>query len=223
MYIILFIDEEKEVFENFLDYVDENDTDNKFNVITEYPINNLDEMIEKIISINPDVIITDFNLNEIKTDISYIVPYNGVVLMEAYLTIRENFPFFVMTSFDDDAILISKDVNKIYIKEILHDPSLEKQAKANFLERVEKQIQHYQAEIRRSEQRLKTLLDLRKEGKTTLKDEEEIISLDTFLEKSIDSKEAIPKEFKESRNEAYLHELLEKADLLINKLEGKDD
>jgi len=223
MYIILFIDEEKEVFENFLDYVDENDTDNKFNVITEYPINNLDEMIEKIISINPDVIITDFNLNEIKTDISYIVPYNGVVLMEAYLTIRENFPFFVMTSFDDDAILISKDVNKIYIKEILHDPSLEKQAKANFLERVEKQIQHYQAEIRRSEQRLKTLLDLRKEGKTTLKDEEEIISLDTFLEKSIDSKEAIPKEFKESRNEAYLHELLEKADLLINKLGGKDD
>lgn len=223
MYIILFIDEEKVVFEDFLDYVDENDTDNKFKVITEYPINNLDEMIEKIISINPDAIITDFNLNEIKTDISYIVPYDGVGLMEAYLTIRENFPFFVMTSFDDDAILISKDVNKIYIKEILHDPSLEKQAKANFLERVEKQIQHYQAEIRRSEKRLKTLLDLRKERKTTLKDEEEIISLDTFLEKSIDSKEAIPKEFKESRNQEYLHKLLVKADLLINKFEGKDD
>lgn len=223
MYIILFIDEEKVVFEDFLDYVDENDTDNKFNVITEYPINNLDEMIEKIISINPDAIITDFNLNEIKTDISYIVPYDGVVLMEAYLNIRENFPFFVMTSFDDDAILISKDVNKIYIKEILHDPLLEKQAKANFLERVEKQIQHYQAEIRRSEERLKTLLDLRKERKTTLKDEEEIISLDTFLEKSIDSKEAIPKEFKKSRNQAYLHELLEKADLLINKFESEDD
>jgi len=223
MYTILFIDEEKEVFEDFLNYVEENDTDKKFDILTEYPINNLNEMIEKIIDLNPDVIITDFNLNEIKTDIHYTVPYNGVVLMETFLSIRENFPFFVMTSFDNDAILISKDVNKVYIKEILHDSSLEKRAKANFLERVEKQIQHYYAEITKSEERLKELLNLRKEEKTTLKEEEEIIILDTFLEKSINGREAIPQNLKERRNEKYLQDLLNKADLLIDKFENKND
>lgn len=223
MYNILFIDEEREVFDNFLDYVDETDTDKKFAVLTEYPVKSIDEMIAKVIEIAPDAIITDFQLNDKKTNIKYNVPYNGVNLIEAFLEIREDFPCFIITSFDDDAILISKDVNKIYIKEILHEPCLEKKAKANFLDRVEKQIQHYQYRLAKSEKRLQELLELRKGKKTTLQDEEEIIALDSFLENSINRKEAIPQALKENRNEEYLQELLEKANLLINKLENKND
>lgn len=222
MYNILFIDEEKEVFDNFLDYVDENDTDRKFAVLTEYPLKSIDEMIAKVIEIAPDAIITDYQLNDKKTNISYNVPYNGVNLIEEFLEIREDFPCFVITSFDDDAILISKDVNKIYIKEILHEPSLEKKAKANFLDRVEKQIQHYKSRIKKSEQRLEELFNLRQQGKTSLKEEEEIIALDSFLEHSINKKYAIPQQLKNARNKDYLQKILEKADLLISRLEGGD-
>lgn len=220
MYNILFIDEDKEVFDNFLDYVDETNNDRKFAVLTEYPLKSIDEMIAKVIEIAPDAIITDFQLNDKKTEISYNVPYNGVNLIEAFLEIREDFPCFVITSFDDDAILISKDVNKIYIKEILHERSLEKKAKANFLDRVETQIQHYKSRIKKSEQRLEELFNLRLQGKTSLKEEEEIIALDSFLEHSINKKYAIPQQLKNARNKDYLQELLEKADLLISRLEG---
>lgn len=220
MYNILFIDEEKEVFDNFLDYVDENDTDRKFAVLTEYPLKSINEMIAKVIEIAPDAIITDYQLNDKKTNIVYNVPYNGVNLIEGFLEIREDFPCFVITSFDDDAILISKDVNKIYIKEILHEPSLEKKAKANFLDRVEKQIQHYKSRIKKAEQRLEELFNLRQQGKTSLKEEEEIIALDSFLEHSINKKYAIPQQLKNARNKDYLQKILEKADLLISRLEG---
>lgn len=223
MYNILFIDEEREVFDNFLDYVDEIDTDKKFVILTEYPAKSINEMIAKVIEIAPDAIITDFQLNDKKTDIKYNVPYNGVNLIEKFLEIREDFPCFIITSFDDDAILISKDVNKIYIKEILHERCLEKKAKANFLDRVEKQIEHYKSRLAKSEKRLQELLKLRKSKKTTLRDEEEIIALDSFLENSINRKESIPQALKENRNEEYLQVLLEKANLLINKLENKND
>ena len=223
MYNILFIDEESEVFDNFLDYVDEIDTDKKFAVLTEYPVKSVDEMIAKVIEIAPDAIITDFQLNDKKTDIKYNVPYNGVNLIEKFLEIREDFPCFIITSFDDDAILISKDVNKIYIKEILHERCLEKKAKANFLDRVEKQIEHYRSRLTKSEKRLQELLELRKGKKTTLQDEEEIIALDSFLENSINRRESIPQALKENRIEEYLQVLLQKANLLINKLENKND
>ncbi len=217
MYKILFIDEEKEVFDNFLDYVEETDSDKKFQVLTEYPLESIDEMIAKIIDISPDVVITDFQLNDKKIDVTYNVPYNGVNLIETFLDIREDFPCFVITSFDDDAILISKDVNKIYIKKILHE---KEQSKANFLDRVEKQIQHYKSRIKKSEQRLEELFNLRKQEKTTLKEEEEIIALDSFLEHSINKKYAIPQQLKNARNKDYLQKILEKADLLISRLEG---
>ncbi|MDF7669984.1 hypothetical protein PT276_01980 [Orbaceae bacterium ESL0721] len=218
MYKILFIDEEKEVFDDFRDYIDKTGSDKKFQVITEYPLENMEEMIAKIIDISPDAIITDFKLNVIKKYISYNIPYTGVNLIETFLDIREDFPCFVITSFDDDAILTSKDVNKVYIKNILHEQDIDKQSRANFLERVEKQIQHYKARINTSEHRLKELLDLRQKGKTTLKEEEEIITLDKFLEHSINKKDAIPLQL--IRNKEYLQEILKKADLLISKLEG---
>ncbi|OCG15152.1 hypothetical protein [Gilliamella sp. WF3-4] len=220
MYKILFIDEEKEVFDNFLDYVDETDSDRKFQVLTEYPLESMDEMIAKIIDLSPDAIITDFQLNDKKIDVAYNVPYDGVCLIETFLDMREDFPCFVITSFDDDAILISKDVNKIYIKQILHEPSIEKQSKANFLDRVEKQIQHYKSRINKSEERLEELFNLRKLGKTTLREEEEMIALDSFLEHSINKKVAIPKNLKAPRNKEYLREILSKADVLISKFES---
>lgn len=219
IYKILLIDEEKDTFDDFNDYVDISSTKDNIEVITAYPLEDLEEMIALIIKINPDAVVTDFRLNEMKTEINYNVPYNGVELVEEFLKIRLGFPCFVLTAFDDLAVSASEDVNKVYIKNILHNNKEESKAKAKFLDRVINQIEHYQIKIRNAEKELIELIELRKSGKAKISDEERIIELDNFLESIIDRKSSIPSEFKKLSNDERLTELLSKVDGLLKNVD----
>ncbi|SUB31435.1 Uncharacterised protein [Yersinia pseudotuberculosis] len=221
MYKILFIDEEKDAIDDFKDYVDETPASKNVEVLSEYPLNDLDDMISLIIKINPDAIITDFMLNEHKVNIKYGVPYNGIELVRNFTSIREGFPCFVMTSFDDDAVKQSDDVNIVYIKDILHSEK-KTNVKANFLEKVVSQITHYKSKLENTESELKKLLKLRDSGKATIADEEKIIELDNFLEKSIDKNNAIPKSYKQLSNTQRLEQILSKVDSLLQQVQ-KDE
>lgn len=218
MYKILFIDEQEDDIDDFKDYVEKTNTKQTFELVVEFPLDSLEGMIEKILDIAPDAVIVDFMLNEIKEMVHYNVPYNGVELIEALLAMRQDYPCFVMTSFDDDAIKSIADVNKVYIKDILHGKEKETNAKANFLERIESQISHYKTRITTAEKRLEELIDLRKSGKATMDDEKEIIDLDDYLEKSLDKKSSIPEEYKALSNTKKLEEILTKVDELLEKV-----
>jgi len=222
MYRILFIDEEQETFDDFLDYVEVSTTKDVIEVQTQFPLENLDEMVELIFKINPDAIVTDFRLNEMKTEIRYNVPYNGVELVEELLKIRAGFPCFVLTAFDDLAVSESDDVNKVYIKNILHNNKEESKAKAKFLDRIIYQIEHYKSRITNAEKELLTLIELRKSGKAGISDEEKIIKLDHFLENIIDSQHAVPIEFKTLSNEDRLSKLLNMVDEILKKVDNGD-
>lgn len=219
-YRILLIDEEKDTFDDFKDYLDISSTKDNIEVIEMLPLEELSEMIEVIFKINPDAIITDFRLNEMKTDIDYNVPYDGVELVEEFLKYRQSFPCFVLTAFDDLAVSASEDVNKVYIKNILHNNKEESKAKAKFLDRVINQIEHYQTKIKNSESELLELIKLRESGKATISDENRIIELDSFLENVIDRKSSIPPEYKKLSNDNRLSELLNKVDTLLKKVDN---
>ncbi|RUT66558.1 hypothetical protein CKG00_09295 [Morganella morganii] len=221
MYKILFIDEENDAIDEFKDYADETTTSEQILVVAEFPQPTLEEMIQTIIKINPDAIITDFMLNEKKTSINYGVEYNGIDLVKNFTSIREGFPCFVMTSFDDDAVKESDDVNIVYIKEILHSEK-SSNVKASFLDKVVSQIAHYRSRIESYENELKALIELRKSGKANISDENRIIVLDQFLEQSIDRQSSIPMEFKELSNTHRLNEILSKVDNLLSKI-NKDE
>lgn len=221
MYKILFIDEERDAIDEFKDYVDETTTSIQISVAAEFPQPNLEDMIDAIIKISPDAIITDFMLNEKKTSIMYGVDYNGIDLVNRFTAIREGFPCFVMTSFDDDAVKKSDDVNIVYIKDILHSEK-SSNVKASFLEKVVSQITRYKARIENSERELERLIELRSNGKINIKSEKRIIELDNFLEQSIDRKSSIPKEFKELSNINQLQEIMSKVDILLSKI-NKDE
>ncbi|WP_447870400.1 hypothetical protein [Serratia fonticola] len=221
MYKILFIDEENDAIDEFKDYADETTTSEQILVVAEFPQPTLEEMIQTIIKVNPDAIITDFMLNEKKTSIKYGVEYNGIDLVKKFISIREGFPCFVMTSFDDDAVKESDDVNIVYIKEILHSEK-SSNVKASFLEKVVSQIAHYRSRIESYENELKTLIELRNSGKANISDENRIIVLDQFLEQSIDRQSSIPMEFKELSNTHRLNEILSKVDNLLSKI-NKDE
>jgi hypothetical protein len=223
MYKILFIDEEKEVFEYFEDYVEISPLKSDFEIITQLPIENIDEMIELIIKVNPDAIITDFVLNEIKNDITYNVPYTGSDLVKKLLSIRQDFPCFILTSFDDQAIVQNDDVNIVYVKNILHrEINDDTKARASFLERVKNQINHYKTNVGNAEKRLLYLIEQRKQGKTDISEESEMIELDSFLESTIDRQSTMPNEFKTLSNNDRLAEILSKVDNLLKKIEEKD-
>jgi DNA-binding NarL/FixJ family response regulator len=215
MYKILFIDEEKEAHDDFRDYVDSlliTDVE----ICTMFPYNTIQETIDAIISENPDAVISDFELNEQKTDVPYNVPYNGVDLVTKFQSIRNDFPCFIMTAFDNQAVHSSNDVNIVYVKNILHNPE---KGIITFLERVKEQIRHYKTRISEAETELQRLLELRNSGQATLEDEARLIELDSFLEKALNNKTVVPSKYKELSNTEHLVKMLTKADEIIKKLE----
>jgi hypothetical protein len=221
MYKILFIDEEKTTLEDFEEFIDKSALKAEIIPITMFPLSDLDEMIESIVKIAPDAIISDYRLNELKTDIKYTVKYNGVDLVEEFQTIRSHFPCFVLTAVDDEAVGSSEDVNIVYVKSILHKAEVEN-SKSPFLARVISQIEHYKNKIEISKKEIAELIEIRKNGNADISIENRIIELDNFLEKSIDAKNVIPSEFKTLSNSNRLDGILKKVDELLNKLDQDD-
>lgn len=217
MYKILFIDEEKSTLEDFEEFVEEFPSKVELVPFTSFPYATLDEMIEYIIMMAPDALVVDFRLNEMKNDIKYNVPYNGVDLVQEFQSIRNDFPCFVLTALDDEAINQSEDVNIVYIKNILYNKE-EGNAKAKFLDRVLGQIEHYKSRIENAKIELAKLVSIRQSGQADIDIEKKIIELDDFLEKSIDAQNSIPSEFKTLSNSSRLDSILNKVDELLNKI-----
>ena len=215
-YKILFIDEEKRQQDEFADFMDH--YQDRVELICCYPLSTLVETIAMIDELHPDAIVSDFKLNDIKDDIKYNVSFDGSELMDAYLDERPGFPCFVLTSFDDEAIYRSHDLNIVYLKRNLQ-PS--KDDKITFADRIIQKIVSYQAEISNAQERLNDLMELRRNNQATSKDEQELIELDSFLERSLGQKTQVPAGMKELSNMNRLNELIGKADAILAKLEGK--
>ena len=179
-YKILFIDEEKRQQDEFADFMDH--YQDRVELICCYPLSTLVDTIAMIDELHPDAIVSDFKLNDIKDDIKYNVSFDGSELMDAYLDERPGFPCFVLTSFDDEAIYRSHDLNIVYLKRDLH-PS--KDDKITFADRIIQKIVSYHAEISNAQERLNDLMELRRNNQATSKDEQELIELDSFLERSL--------------------------------------
>lgn len=130
---------------------------------------------------------------------------------------RPNFPCFVLTSYDEDAVYDTDDVNLIYVKSLLtkEDPDL----KSKFYNKIHSQIQKYRTSIVDAQLELKSLLGKRSAGSISLQEEQRLIDLDDFLEKSLDSYNAIPKEMKKLSNLKNIAILIDKVDDLLKKLD----
>lgn len=217
MYKLLFIDEEQETLDDFVDYVDEFNSKESLCVDTHLPLSDIDDMVDLVIKVAPDALIVDFRLNEIKTYVRENIPYDGVDLVQAYHTIRHGFPCFVLTALDDEAVNKSEDVNIVYVKNIIHKKE-EEAAKAKFLDRVLRQIKSYKFRLDDAEKELSELIERRKSGDADVSIEARIIELDAFLEKAIDARSAIPAEFKKLSNSERLDCILLKVNELLSKL-----
>lgn len=218
-YRILFVDEQQEDIDSFKDYIEEKDLEGIFEVRASYPAESLDKIVEEIMNMNVDAVITDFRLNEYKENIHYNVPYDGTQLVKRIVDEREDFPCFVLTSFDDEAIGESEDVNIVYIKGILHGTEKETNARASFLDRLKNQIIHYQLKLKKAEARLIELLEKSEKEKLDALEEEELLQLDSLIEKSLDKKYIVPEVVKRTKESESLSQLLRAVDELKKKLD----
>lgn len=218
MYKIIYVDEYKEDIENFLDYFEDKDTQGNFEIIPLFPKNNIEETIEEIFTNKPDAVVSDYMLNEYKVDIDYNVPYTGVDLIERILESKEKFPSFVMTSYDDQAIKTSQDVNIVYIKDILHGSEEKTNAKANFVDTVQSQIIHYKKRIENAEKELNELISKSEKEALNAREEERILELEKLIEEATDKKCKIPKQLKELKNLNMIHKMIDNTDELLKEL-----
>lgn len=218
-YKVIFIDEEIEQqneVENYFDKYNE-----KIDLIAIVPRNSIELMMQELDEYHPDAIISDFSLNEMKGDVKGNIPYNGVELREEYLKRREGFPFIVLTAYDYQAVPKSEDVNAVYVKASIFNEENEN-PKVTFGERVIYQIDHYRKNIEDKQSELENLIEKRRKGETSCAEEQRIIELDSFLERALDKKNAIPVDLKISTNSDRLKSLLDKTDEILKKLEANE-
>lgn len=215
MYKIAYIDESESDRQNFQDYLKHTADLNDFFLEVLEPEPEPHEFARKLINNHYQAIIIDFDL----TEKNKLIHYKGSELANEILNIRELFPVFVLTSYEDAALMKVDDVNQVYAKRsIVHDED------PLFLERVKQQIKKFEQRINDAESRILELIQLSKKTKLDAFEEEELIKLDNFIEKSLNKKSPMPNEFKSLSNETRLDkiiDLLDRVDKTIQKVKNK--
>lgn len=211
-YKVLYVDEDPADIRRFQLYVHKKDSDKEFEIIPLIPENTLENFIELISEDGYDAIVTDHKLNEQNASISF----DGIDLVRAILSQKLDFPCFVLTSFDDEAIMNGDDVNIVYVKGIM-DEDGENKVHATFLDKIKHQINHHRAKIESARSELEALIQ--KEYRDA-KDEDRVNELDTYLEKTASIQSTIPVQLKSESSLEVLRKMITNTDELLMKIRG---
>lgn len=221
-YRILFIDEEKMAHRSFKkDFLDKNKE--RFSGEYIFPKATLEEMVQKIYEINPDVVLTDFSLNDKKDDLpeKYTVEYNGGELARELLSRRKGFPIFIATSLGDEAARGGFDVKLIYEKYgSFKETQKEDQGASDiqhltFADKIFYDVQAHKRSLENVSMEFDILIQKRQSKELSLADETRIIELDSILESYIDMKSKIPDEMRVTSNIKRLDNLILRAEQIL--------
>jgi len=215
-YKIAYIDEEPAEIRNF-----QRKMSREFEITDILPKQDLEIFVEELLSLDIDAYVIDFQLNEYQEDNPEPVNYNGSNLINKLLERRPKFPCFILTSHALAAVSDTRDVNYVYSKDSLrHDPQ---SREINFATRIRIQIEHYQSTIEETTARFHELVDKSNEQDLPQEEEDELLSLDSFLENVLDAKEALNPERKKEFVVGRIDLLIDKSEEIIDLLRKKAD
>lgn len=213
-YRILYVDEVQGDRYDFQSYIELNSDAGKFQVDAIEPEEDLESFVEKINNENYDAIITDHHLGEEKPTIQY----DGVELVEEILKFRLDYPCFILTGWEDDAVREGKDVNIVYYKGIKNLTRSDVQDhQAIFVDKIENQIIHYREKIGVLENEYNELLE---KGDLDSFEDDRLSELDTLIERMTNKTSSIPQGLKTRENLDELHKMIGNTDALIQKLKA---
>ncbi len=187
-----------------------------FEVIPFLPTPNIEELVENLLSAHLNAVVADFNLNYGDPTIHY----NGHDIISKIIERREGFPVFVLTSYEAAALPETDDVNNVYDKNRMNEGWNPDDVR-HLLNRFKLQIEKYLKKIAEQEARLIELLNLKNQRKLDINEENELIELDSKLEKELNKPSAVPQSLKETTNIYKLSSLIGKVDALLQKIEEK--
>ena len=213
-YRVLYIDEVPSERRRFQLYIHDNDSEQNFEVVVPELDPELSIFLKRIMDENYDAIVTDHKLNEENAAIQY----DGIEVVEAILKQKLDFPCFILTSFDDEAVREGNDVNIVYIKGLMDSNEEQEGHKAKFIDKIENQIKHHRKKI---EDAKTELLELSRKEYLDGKDEARLIELDTYIEKTTNTPSSLPPHLKSVNNLNELHKMIENTDKLLAELKGK--
>lgn len=182
----------------------------KFDISVVKPKPTIESTVSKIINQFADAVVADFRLSEEAPE----VHYNGSTIIEEILKIRKDFPVFILTSFEDDAIDKGFDVNIVYQKKDILSNS-------KFFDRVVNQIKKHRVKIKNAETRILELIKKREQKQLSQQEEYELLELDQFIEERLDQRGLITKDLKTITNSKRLKSLLDKADKILEEIKKK--
>jgi len=189
-----------------------------------YPEGNLSDMLDVIYDKTPDAVLTDFSLNEYKTDFQYEVEYDGGDLAKEIHSRRPGFPVFITTSLGDDAANGGADVKIIYEKYgSFNESNIDRNAPAldkqhlTFSDKLFHEIKAYKKFLAETSEEFDNLLSKRQSAEEglSLHEERRLIELDGILEGLIDRKSSMPDDLKVPSNVRKLDELLKLAKRIL--------
>lgn len=181
---IAYVDEKEDERSNFFNDAFDSGYFSEIHLIEAYP--KISDTLSILFELQIDAFITDFNLTE-----EGPVGYSGEHLVERILAVRQGFPCFIRTSYEEDALAVSVDVNRVYSK----NEAADEHAGSPLFKRVSLQIQKHHHLMDEWRDELSLLLDI-PAAERTATDVSMLLELDTKLEAAMGADAAIPFEVK---------------------------
>ena len=182
---IAYVDEEKSERDNF--FGDAFDSGLFAEIYLVHPLEKLDDTISELLDLKIDALVSDYRLSDAAP-----VGYSGEDIVERFQSIRRDFPCFIRTSHEDQALKTSGDVNRVYSKGTTSEhPS------TSLFKRISLQVERYQRQVGEWQEELQQLLEVPAETRNA-SDVERILELDSLLESSVGDDARIPVAVKEA-------------------------
>lgn len=203
---IIYVDEDPDDIELFQQFVD-----GKFDlhVIKIENDDELDAVVDEILSSPLDAVITDYLLSE-----KARVKFNGQVLIEAIQHRNRHIPCFLLTSHAPDALNATHDARLVQPKSIPFGGSDTREFQVIFLTQIEKVIDKFRNSYANAIREFEELTALPAET-ITASQRQRIIELDNYIDSHGISSHPIPSELKNDKNLELLSELIQSIDKLI--------
>jgi hypothetical protein len=183
---IAYVDEQPDERDNF--FGDAYDSELFEHVHLVAPDPDINVTLAELMELKIEALVTDFNLTDAGP-----LNYSGADLVARFRDIRKEFPCFIRTSWEEDALRTSSDVNRVYSK----NPKDDERAGRTLFHRIALQIEHYEREIADWRQELGELMAI-DPAERNAADVERILELDGKLESSVGDDVGLPADVKKS-------------------------
>jgi len=203
---IIYIDEDSDDIELFQQFIDD-----KFEltIIKIENDNEIDAVVDEILSIDGDAVITDYLLTE-----KARVKFDGQALIEAIQARNMHLPCFLLTSHAPDALNATHDARLVQSKSIPFGGRDLDEHKNLFIMLIDKVIKNFKSNRDLARQEFDTLSAIDADQLTAVQ-KQRLIQLDNILDSYGFAKAPLPDELKEEKHLVLLAKLVNDIDVLI--------